>query len=85
MGDGKLRDRIAAAIREAANVLTPFDADPYTEMADAVIKELGLRPEWGTTWGGEAEPFWLSEVREDLTDGMRDDERLMCRYITAWQ
>jgi len=42
MSDEPLRDRIAAAIREAANVLTPFDADPYTEMADAVIAELNI-------------------------------------------
>jgi len=40
-----LRDRIAAAIREA-DMMWSTDTDPYIEMADAVIVELGLQQEW---------------------------------------
>ena len=36
-----LRDRIAAAIK-TADVMPSTDCDPYAEMADAVIAELGL-------------------------------------------
>ena len=40
-----LRDKIAAALRARDEAATP-GIDPYDDLADAVIRELGWRREW---------------------------------------
>lgn len=55
--------------------------DPYPDMADAVIAELRLRPEWGSLdddFGGV-----LYDDRAEVTTG--HGEKVYFRYITEWR
>ena len=73
-----LRTRIAALL-ELLRPVSPKAA------ADAVIAELGLRPEWGICESGEPEPGWLADERTDLPAYRRPGDVVMTRYITEWQ
>jgi len=59
-----LRDRIAAAIREA-DVMWSTDTDPYIEAADAVIAVLGLQQEWFLPAEGTKECRYVTEWQPD--------------------
>ena len=62
-----LRTRIAAALRNMTGDLT------YEAMADAVIRELGLRPELGQR-SKPTGPLWGANNRYNVT-----------RYVTEWE
>jgi hypothetical protein len=73
-----LRDRIAAALKKADE--TVFITDPfaapepsYSELADAVIAELGLHLETGQR-SNPTGPLWGSNNRHTVH-----------RYITDWK
>ena len=72
-----LRTRIAAAIEHGISDTGPgsFDA-----VADTVIKELGLRPEWGALDGNNEGV--LADTPGELTP--LSGEKLKRRYITDW-
>jgi len=62
-----LRTRIAAALRNMTGDLT------YEAMADAVIRELGLRPELGQR-SKPTGPLWGANNRYNVS-----------RYVTEWE
>lgn len=77
-----LRSRIAAALEMADKTPLPFDDGPvgYDHLADAVIRELQLRPEWGALDGEDNGT--LADTREELKPW--PGETVKCRYITGW-
>lgn len=68
----ELRDRIAAAITRA-DVQPSTDSDPYVEMAEAVITELGLRIERG------------ERSKPDGILWARNNRYTVHRYVTEWK
>ena len=76
----ELRDRIAAALK-AADESWDEVSNPYLGQADALIEQLGLRPEWGaldSDFGGT-----LADSPEELK--LYGGESIMRRYITEWE
>lgn len=86
----ELRDRIAAVARNH-QLMTDCRCRcghttgrwwAWTEhLADAVIRELKLREEWGAL--DEQDGGFLADTREELTVGR--GETLKHRYITDWE
>ena len=69
--DSSLRDRIAAAIEAADRI--GYGTRPYTELADAVIRELGLRRE-----GNESRTVTNEQGATYRIEGGH-------RYVTEWK
>jgi hypothetical protein len=63
-----LRTRIASALESADRI--GYGTRPYTELADAVIRELRLQPEtsYGTTY-----------------PNVPIEDRKLTRYVTQWE
>lgn len=87
------RDRIARVLYERNGMARLAWSRPWEELtkeiqaiwmvdADAVVKALGFRVEWGVTELNEPDPVWLSDAN-DLP--VREGETLMCRLITPWE
>lgn len=78
-----LRDRIAAAIRgvDDMRACKLSNAD-IKFMADAVIKTLGLQPEWSVGDDEAGRVLWLAH---ETPYENRRNEPVQIRYITDWE
>jgi hypothetical protein len=77
----RIAQAIVAGIYQAGDVVS--DAETWASAAEAVIRELGLRPEWGALDSNDDgvladTPGELGELKP------LPGEVLKCRYITDW-
>lgn len=84
-----LRTRIAAALKaeDEKPHTCPFDGEPtmasYDRLADAVIRKLGIRQEWGVL--DEEFSGMLSDEGPDDLKVVGDGETILTRWITEWE
>lgn len=79
MSTDDLRTRIAAALRGMTGANASGDPITYEGMADAVIRELGLRIEYGAL---DANNCGRSSDYDELT--ALPGETIKTRFITDW-
>lgn len=78
-----LRTRIAAALVENF----PIYCDAL-EMADVLIRELGLTQQWTWTWmrgNGERDHGYAVDTREEAIEESGEHYQLAYRYVTEWE
>jgi hypothetical protein len=87
----ELRDRIAAALEQSDRI--GYGTRPYSELADAVIRELGWREEKAVKNSAFKPPlintYATPEAAVDDIDRapphVKQDLRLVHRYVTEWE